>query len=87
MSVNIRCHANGLEKVLLTHALMCSTSCSSFKPVYSTSIGRASAGIVERVIGGLYQSMFEDILRISLLAAKPGWDSRDCEVDDIVDVA
>lgn len=67
----------GGEGVLLTHKLMCLTSCSSFKPVESSSIGRASAGIVESVIGGLYQSMLEVMLCMSRLAAKPGWGSRD----------
>lgn len=74
-------------RVILTLALMCWTSCSPLKPVDCSSNGSASVGIVERVIAGLYQSVFEEILCMSLLAAKPLSESRDCEADDMVSAA
>jgi len=73
-----------VKRVILTLALMCWTSCSPFKPVNCSSIGSAIVGIVERVIAGLYQSVFEEILCMSSLAAKPLSESRDCETNAMV---
>lgn len=46
---------------------------------------RICTGMVERVIGALYQSDLEMMLCMFSLTAKPACESWDCEVEDIVD--